>query len=61
MDPTACVEWIVSAIEDGRKEDAAAHIGELIVWMNRGGFAPKLEHHTLAFLLSTLADLLKAR
>jgi hypothetical protein len=56
MDPDATIERLVDALEHRDQEEAVAALDDLVKWMQRGGFAPKFEYHTLEFLLTTWAD-----
>ena len=40
MDPDACVDLIVAAIEDEDWEEAIDHANNLDLWLNAGGFPP---------------------
>jgi hypothetical protein len=40
MDPNACIDRIINAIEDADIEEAIDAIDDLTRWLNRGGFAP---------------------
>lgn len=59
MDPKAAIEALVEALEYSDREAAQEHAANLQRWLNQGGYAPKIEAHTLAFLIGTIADLLQ--
>lgn len=40
MDPNACIERTADAIRRGDLDEAAAAAGDLVEWLDRGGFPP---------------------
>lgn len=59
MDPTACMREIIWQLQSGNKTDARMHIHNLIDWLRKGGFEPKLSTGLWLALMETLEETLK--
>lgn len=44
MDPTACWQRIVDALQDNNTIEAIDAAIDLAAWLNRGGFMPEIEN-----------------
>lgn len=40
MDPDACLTELIDAVAAGDGQEAYDHADNLLMWLNRGGFAP---------------------
>lgn len=56
MDIDVTVNLLIESLEDRQYDDAKKHMVNIIAWMRKGGFPPKLESSQIEFLLATLAD-----
>lgn len=41
MDPNACLDLILSYLKDAEFDDLAFACGDMLEWLNKGGFPPK--------------------
>lgn len=41
MDPTNCFADFKLAVSEGRTDDATRHAGDLLEWLENGGFEPE--------------------
>ena len=52
MDPNACFQLILDALETDDPDEAREHADDLRNWLRRGGFMPTIQPHELEFLLT---------
>ncbi len=55
MDPNACFQLILNALETHDTDEVREHADDLRNWLRRGGFMPTIQPHELEFLLTCLA------
>ncbi len=61
MDPNACFQLILDALETHDTDEAREHADDLRNWLRRGGFMPTIEPHELEFLLTCTCHRCEAR
>ena len=57
MDPNACFQLILDALETHDTDEARDHADDLRNWLRRGGFMPAIQPHELEFLLTALPSM----
>jgi len=61
MDPTACFQLILDALESDDPDEAREHADDLCNWLRRGGFMPTIQPQELEFLLTYACHRCEAR
>ena len=56
MDPNACFQLILDALESDDPDEARGHADNLCNWLRRGGLMPAIQPHQLGFLLTYACD-----
>lgn len=56
MDPDACLQRMIAALEERDFDETRDAIRDLRTWMSKKGFMPKVTWADLDFILGTMED-----